>query len=160
MRIKSRFAALVIPLVALLVMATPLGASAAPPVEASGNYAATSTTINGVRLAGPNAIIDLTFTVSYTGTLAGTSVFDGRLAAHPNDAGNFHGVETFTGTVNGAAGTLTFNVASRHDPSGASHDKAVIRRGTGGLAGLHGVLFQEGTVGPLGPLGSYSGRIG
>jgi hypothetical protein len=82
------------------------------------------------------------------------------LVAHPNDAGNFHGVETFTGTVNGAAGTLTFNVASRHAPSGLSRGKAVIRQATGGLAGLHGVLFQDGTTGPLGPIGSYSGRIG
>jgi len=160
MHTRTRFSTLIVPLVALLVLATPLGAAAAPPVEASGDYAATSTTINGIRFAGPNAIIDLTFTVSYTGTLAGTSVVDGRLVAHPNDSGNFHGVETFTGTVNGAAGTLTFNAVSRHDPSGASHGKAVIRQATGELAGLHGVLFQDGTVGPLGPLGSYSGHIG
>ena len=161
MHTKSRFYLLFIPLVAVLVLAMPLGAAAAPPAPASGGFAATSTTINGVRFAGTNAIIDLTYTVSYTGALTGTSVVDGTLTAHGNDSGNFRGIETFTGTVNGVPGTLTFRLVGRDDPNAIDHGTAVIQSGTGQLAGLHGVLHQVGTVeGPPGPVGTYSGRIG
>jgi hypothetical protein len=118
-------------------------ATAAPPTEASGDFAATSTTINGVRFAGPNVIIDLTYTVSYTGTLVGTSVVKGTLIAHGSDAGNFHGTETFTGTVNGIPGTLTFNLVAQTKPSNAERGKATIVGATGELAWLHGVLFQD-----------------
>ena len=161
MRTKSRFYPLFIPLVAVLVLGMPLGATAAPPAPASGDFAATSTTINGVRLAGPNAIIDLTYTVSYTGTLTGTSVVVGTLTAHGNDSGNFRGSETFTGTVNGVPGTLTFRLVARDNPDAVEHGRAVIQSGTGELAGIHGVLHQVATVeGPPGPVGTYSGHIG
>lgn len=153
---------LFMPLVVVLALAIPAGATAAPPTLASGDFAATSTTINGVRAAGPNAIIDLTYTVSYSGTLVGTSVVEGTLTAHAKDTGNFRGTETFTGTVNGVPGTLTFNLVSATDPAtGAEHGKATIIGATGELAGLHGVLFETATVnGPPGPVGSYSGKIG
>ena len=160
---KSRFYPLFIPLAAALVLATPLGAAAAPPAPASGDFAATSTTINSVQFAGTNAIIDLTYTVSYTGTLVGTSVVEGTLIAHGTDAGNFHGTETFTGTVNGVPGTLTFNDVAQTAPapSNAQRGTNTIVGATGELTGLHGVLFETGTVpGPPGPFGSYSGHVG
>ena len=162
MHTKRRLYPLFIPLVIVLAWAIPATATASPPTSASGDFAATSTTINGFRPAGPNAIIDLTYTVSYSGTLVGTSVVEGRLTAHAKDTGNFSGTETFTGTVNGVPGTLTFKLVSATDPTtGAEHGNATIIGATGELAGLHGVLFETATVtGPPGPVGSYSGQIG
>jgi hypothetical protein len=152
MHTKSWLYQLLVPLVAVFALVIPAGATAAPPTEASGDFAATSTTINGVRFAGPNAIIDLTYTVSYTGTLVGTSVVEGTLIAHGSDAGNFHGTETFTGTVNGVPGTLTFNLVSHTYPTNAQRGKATIVGATGEIAGT--------APGPPGPFGSYSGHVG
>jgi Protein of unknown function (DUF3224) len=158
---KSLFYPLVAPLVVLIALVGATAATAAPRETASGDFVSTSTTINGIRTAGPTTFIDLSFTVSYSGTLTGTSVVEGTLTAHKNDSGNFHGVETFTGTVNGVPGTLSFDLVARNNPAGVEHGTARIRGATGELAGLHGVLHQAGTVeGPPGPAGTYSGRIG
>jgi hypothetical protein len=143
------------------------GAAASPPTEASGTFTTTSATFNSMREVGGNTIIDLTSTVAYTGTFTGTSTVHGILIFHSDGIGaqfppwraNFHDVEVFTGTVNGAPGTVTFNLNGSSDPAAAVKATDTIVSATGDLAGLRGVLSQDGTVGPGGPVGTYTGQI-
>jgi len=156
---------LLIPLAVVLAVAGVTGAAAAsPPTSASGTFTYTSSTFNSVRQAGGNTIIDLSATVSYTGTFSGTSTVQGTLIFHPDGTANFHDVETFTGTVSGVPGTVTFNLAgtgSMAPPAGSFQGTDVIVSGTGGLANLRGVLSEVGTVPAAlpGPLGTYTGQI-
>ena len=62
------------------------GASASPPTAASGTFTYTSSTFNSVRPAGGNLIVDLSATVSYTGTFSGTSTVVGTLILHADDS--------------------------------------------------------------------------
>lgn len=159
-------AALAAPAVSATAGAT--GAAASPPTEVSGTFTTTSATFSSVREVGGNTIIDLTSTVSYTGTFTGTSIVQGTLILHSGGTGapfppwraNFHDVETFTGTVNGVPGTVTFNLNGSNDPSGAIKATYTIVSATGELAGLHGVLSQVGKIEtPSGPFGTYTGQI-
>ncbi len=153
-------------LASVALLAAP-GAVASPPTPASGTFTTTSATLNIIREPGGNTIIDLSATVSYTGTFTGTSTVHGILIFHSDGVGaqfppwraNFHDVETFTGTVNGVPGTVTFNLNGSNDPTGALKATDTIVSATGELAGLHGVLSQIGTVGPGGPVGTYTGQI-
>jgi hypothetical protein len=105
--------------------------------------------------------------VVYTGTFTGTSTVHGTLIFHSGGTGvqfppwraNFHDIEVFTGTVNGVEGTVTFNLNGSNDPTGAFKATQTIVSATGDLAGLQGVLKQEGTIGPGGPVGTYTGQI-
>jgi hypothetical protein len=155
-----------------LALVTTTGAAASPPTEASGTFTTTSATFNSMQTAGGNTIIDLSATVSYTGTFTGTSTVHGILIFHSGGTGaqfppwraNFHDVETFTGTVNGVPGMVTFNLAgtgSMAPPAGSFRGTGVIVSGTGGLANLRGVLSEVGTVPAAlpGPLGTYTGQI-
>jgi hypothetical protein len=162
-----RIRMLLLALVALFAAAGVTGAGGSPPTEVSGTYTTTSATFNSMREAGGNTIIDLTATISYTGTFTGTSTVNGILIFHSGGTGaqfppwraNFHDVETFTGTVNGVPGTVTFNTNGSNDPTAALKATLTIVSATGDLAGLHGVLNQVGTVGPNGPAGTYTGQI-
>lgn len=148
-------------LAAITLVAAP-GAVASPSTTASGTFTYTSSTFNSTRDADGNLIVDLSATVSYTGTFSGTSTVEGTLIIHFKDgSANFHDVETFSGTVNGVPGTVTFNLTGGNGPGFANfHATATIISASGGLAGLHGVLNWEGvTLGDNGPVGTYSGQI-
>src|SRR4051794_29477760 len=108
---RTRSYSLVLGLLAALVaFAGATGASASPPSPASGTFFINPATVNSIRFAGGNTIIDVTDTVDYTGTMEGTSILNGTLIVHADGiTANFHGNEVFTGTVDGVAGTLTFN---------------------------------------------------
>lgn len=128
---------------------------ALPIAEASGLFGITTTTITSEKIL-PTAydtIIDLDSTVIYTGTLDGTSDLQGTLVVHPNGSTDFHGVETFTGTVNGLPGTVTFKLTGGNRKAGAAQVTAVIVSATGDLANIHGVLWKD-----LGAF-TYSGKI-
>jgi hypothetical protein len=137
------------------------GAVASPPATASGSFTYTSSTFNSIQMAGGNTIIDLSATVSYTGTFSGTSTVEGTLILHANGSANFHDVETFTGTVNGVAGTVTFDLTGGNGPGFMNfHATDTVISASGGLAGLHGVLrWEDVTLGANGPVGTYSGQI-
>jgi len=135
------------------------GAVASPPTAASGTFTYTSSTFNSIRSAGGNTIIDLSATVSYTGTFSGTSTVQGTLIIHADGSANFYDVETFTGTVNGVTGTVAFNLTGRNGPSVDIGATDTIVSATGDLAGLHGVLSEVATLGANGPIGTYSGQI-
>src|SRR5947208_4727172 len=138
------------------------GAVASPPTAASGTFTYTSSTFNSIRSAGGSIIIDLSATVSYTGTFSGTSIVEGTLIIHADGSANFHDVEIFTGTVNGVSGTVTFDLTGGNGPGFTDfHATDTIISASGGLAGLHGVLNWEGVTlrMPNGPFGTYNGQI-
>jgi hypothetical protein len=151
---------LLAPLLVVASLAWAPGASAAP-LEASGTLTYTSSTIHSVRTVGGTTIIELSANVTYTGSLTGTSTLHGRLIFHPNGRANFHDVETFTGTVNGVPGTVTFNLKGSSDPELVVKASATVVDATGELAGLHGVLFESAVVldTAVGPVGTYTGKL-
>lgn len=152
---------LLVPLAVLAATVATTGAAASPPTLASGTVGNTSATFNSVRTAGGNLIADVSATAAYTGTFSGTSTIRGTLIIHADGSASFHDIETFTGTVNGVPGTVTFNLNGSNDSAGAVHATATIVDASGDLAGLHGVLHEAGTVViPTGPVGTYSGQIG
>ena|SRR5438874_4194738 len=148
-------------LVVLLAAVVASGAAASPPISASGTFTYQSSTFNSVRSAGGNTIIDLSATVAYTGTFTGTSTLHGTLIFHTNGTANFHDIETFTGTVNGVPGTVTFNLNGSADAALVVTATDVILDASGNLAAVHGVLTEAAVVlDPLvGPVGTYSGQI-
>lgn len=154
-----RFRLLLVAIAALLAAVAVSGAAASGPTAASGTFTYTSSTFNSIREAGGNTIIDLSATVSYTGTLTGTSTLQGTLILHPNGTATFQDVETFTGTVNSVPGALTLRLQGSTDQAGVITAIDVIVRATGELAGLHGVLSEVATLGAGGPVGTYSGEI-
>ena len=158
MRQATKAFVLLTALAAVALVAAP-GAVASPPTAASGSFTYTSSTFNSVREADGNLIIDLSATVSYTGTFTGTSTVEGTLILHANGSANFHDVETFTGTVNGVSGTVTFNLNGRNGPSLDITATDTIISASGDLEGLHGVLSEVATLGANGPVGTYSGQI-
>jgi len=161
MRKTGRLCLLLAPLVIVLAVVATTSAAAATPTLANGSVGNTSSTFDSVRAADGNLIVDLSATASYTGTFSGTSTLHGILIIHADGSANFHDVETFTGTVNGVPGTVTFNLTGSNDAALAVHATATIIGASGDLAGLHGVLHEVGTViVPTGPVGTYSGKIG
>ena len=137
------------------------GASASPPAAASGTYSYTESWFDSFRTAGGNTIIGLRATVEYTGTFTGSSTVHGTIVVHADGSANFHDVETFSGTVNGVPGTVTFNLTGSNDAALDVKINSTIVGATGDLAGLRGVLRLGGTVVfPQGPTGTYSGMVG
>lgn len=153
-------ALLILAIAVIIAAALAANADGAPPTPASGTIANTSATFESVRQADGNLIVELRATAAFTGTLVGTSTLHGTLVIHPDGSANFHDVETFTGTVNGIPGTLTFNLTGHNDSDLVVHETRTLTGATGGLAGLHGVLHEVGTVVfPTGPSTTYSGQI-
>src|SRR6266516_3707681 len=68
---------------------------------------------------------------AYTGSLVGTSTINGTLILHADGSASYHDTEVFTGTVNGVAGTLTFNLNGVNDSELAVHATATIVGATG-----------------------------
>jgi hypothetical protein len=133
--------------------------AAAPPTSASGTFTVTSLTFNSTRDAGGNTIVHATFTESWTGTFTGTTVGTSIIILHADGSGLSPATQTFTGSVNGASGTLTFSGVLLGTASGSLRGPQTILSGTGELANLHGVLNQVGTLGDTGPVGTYTGQI-
>lgn len=158
---STRLRTLLLALATTFALLIPTGASAAAADAASGTLMYTSSTFNSVRFAGGNTILELTATVEYTGTFSGTSILHGTLTFHPNGRANFHDIETFTGTVNGASGTVTFTLNGSSDPELNVKAVATIIDATGELAGLRGMLAETAVVldKAVGPVGTYAGRI-
>jgi Protein of unknown function (DUF3224) len=148
------------PIAALLAVIC-VTAAASQPATATGTFTYLASTFNGVRFEGGNTIIDdLHATVSYTGTLSGTSTLQGKLILHADGTANFHDIETFTGTVAGVPGSVTLRLEGATNPNGVVNATDTVLSSTGALANLHGVLDLVGTVpNPSGPVGTYSGWV-
>ena len=155
--------------IALLLFIVLAGKASAedPPISARGTLTTTSASFDSVRMEGGNLIIELSSTVAYTGTFNGTSTVHGSLIFHsgstsvqfPPWGANFHMMEVFAGTVDGVPGAITFELNGSNDPTGAFKATQTIVSATGHLAGLRGVLSQAGTIGPGGPVGTYTGQM-
>jgi hypothetical protein len=147
--------------IALLVpiAMTSMGLAVSPGSEASGNFITTSTTINSVTEDKFNTIIDLSSTVTYNGTLEGTSILHGMLTVRRDESAKFKGVETFTGLVNGVPGTLTFEIVGNNDVYQAIQITNLITSVTGELASLQGDFSKTGIIKDNGPVGTYTGQI-
>ena len=138
----------------VLIAIRGIGLALSPRTEASGTFISTSTTIHSVMEERFNEIIDLSSKITYTGTFTGTSTLQGTLVVHRDDSTNFHGLETFTGSVNGVSGTLTFEVVGSSNAYQMIQLTKSITSGTGELASLYGVLSMAGAV-----KDTYTGRI-
>lgn len=143
----------------LVIVITGIGLAALPRREASGNFITTSTTIHSVMEDKFNEALDLTSTVTYTGMLEGSSTLQGTLTVRRDGSAVFEGVETFTGSVNGIQGTLTFKVTGTKDLYQAIQLTNIITSGTGGLASLQGELSKTRAVEDNGLVGTYTGQI-
>lgn len=91
-----------------------------------------------------NGVADLQVTANYKG-----SCFDNSVPA------TVHGKGSFEGSLGDANGAFDLSVAFKHDNWVAS-GQMTIQHATGDLAGLHGILYIDGTVG-LG--GDYHGTV-
>lgn len=145
--------------VLLLVIITGIGLAALPRREASGNFITASTTIHSETEDKFNTIIELSSTVTYTGTLEGTSTLQGSLIVRRDGNADFEGVETFTGLVNGMPGTLTFKIEGSNDVYQAIQLTNLITSGTGELATLQGELSKKGIIKDNGPVGTYTAHL-
>ena len=143
----------------LLMITIRIGSALLPRTEANGNFTSTSTTIHSVMEDKFNEVIDLSSTVTYTGTFEGTSILQGTLTVYRDGSGKFQGVETFTGLVNGIPGTLTFKTQGDSNLYQTIQLTNVIRSGTGQLSNLHGEISKTGIVKDNGPVGTYTGQI-
>ena len=131
------------------------GAAAARPTSASGTFKY-SGDATSCRPAGGNTICAFAATVvTYTGTFDGTSIGPNILIIHADGSANFHGIYTFTGTVNGIPGTVTFEAHGAGTSDLQFQATLTSIRGTGALANLHAVIKQVGTVADH-PLGTYT----
>jgi hypothetical protein len=161
---KKRLYVLCLTLLLALLLAVPVAAS--KPTEASGIWWMSAPPQNRTwRTAGNNCIIEVDLTLSYDGTLVGTSLEHFWIKAHaPCPPGGpaphlyyetIHVRGTFEGEVDGRAGTFTFTENARNIPTGPGEyiwaGKMVILSGTGELANLHGVMDLSNE--------DYTGRI-
>jgi len=142
-----------------LIAIRSIGLAAFPHPEASGTFVTTSTTVHSAMEDKFNMIIDLSSTVTYTGTLEGTSTMQGTLTVYRDDSAKFKGVEVFTGLVNGIPGTLTFELEGNNDVYQAVQLTDAITSGTGALANLQGKFSKVGIVKDNGPIGTYTSQI-
>jgi hypothetical protein len=143
----------------LVIVITGIGLAAFPRGEAGGSFSTTSTTIHSVMEDKFNEVIDLSSTVTYTGTLEGTSALQGTLTVRRDGSANFQGTETFTGLVNGMPGTLTFKVVGSSNLYQTVKLTNSITSGTGELASLYGVISKTGISKDNGPAGTYITQI-
>jgi hypothetical protein len=143
----------------LVILLTGIGLAASPRTDASGRFITTSTTIHSETEDKFNTIIDLSSTVTYTGTLEGTSALQGTLIVYRDGSARFQGVETFTGLVNGMPGTLTFKLEGSSDLYQAIEINNVITSGIGELSDLQGQISKAGINRDNGPVGTYTGQI-
>jgi hypothetical protein len=141
-----------------------VGAQASPPTTASGTITQEVITGFDLRLAGPNAIVELATAGSVSGTLTGTYEDSFTVVIHPNGRFNAQGTLTCQCTVDGRSGVLVMQVTNTGEeidgvPTFAG--RFVITGGSAELSGLRGVLQFEGTVDPATNLSTitYWGQI-
>ena len=128
---------------------------ASPTVNAEGIMTWVAVSFTGQRVAGVNTIYTGTSVIDAVGTLTGT-VTDAFVEIWHSSFLNLRDVLTFTGTVDGKAGTLTIClVGTATLPDLVWTAQWVILSGTGNLANLEG----HGTASGTGMIVDYSGMI-
>jgi hypothetical protein len=161
---KRRLSIALITLLLTLLLVVPVAAT--KPTEVSGTWDMGAPPQNRTwRTAGNTCIIEVDLTLSYDGTLDGTSYEHFWIKSHapcpPEEPAphkyyeTIHVRGTFEGTVDGKRGTFTFVENARNIPTGPGEwiwiGKMVILSGTGELANLHGKIELSND--------DYTGRI-
>lgn len=120
-----------------MVLTVSQAARAEAPALAEGSFFATAPpVIVDVQNAGPNTILTQTNTFALTGDLNGTYANEQRAVIRPDGEFVQNGFGTFTGTVNGVAGTLDFREVSSGNLSTTFDGHVVTTAGSGGLANV------------------------
>ena len=116
-------------------------AQADAPAPAHG-YVTDCETLISEQHHGPNTIIVLSISATFTGTFDGTWVGTERDMIHGDGSGMVHGSGVFTGSVNvnGSvrSGTMTFSYIVIFPPNGKEVTHWSADQGTGDLVGIHG----------------------
>lgn len=140
----------------LVTLPSSRAAATGPPAAATGSFTQVSFVVSSERVVGSVFMFDFTETDLLTGTLTGTSVLEGSCAVPPTGSASCHALETFTGSVDGRAGTAEFwNVFEVDFATGSFSGRFTALGGTGDLANLRGQGTFEGT----GTTGTYALRI-
>jgi Protein of unknown function (DUF3224) len=146
----------VLAVLTVMTALTPSSASAASRVTATGSFTQLSFTVTGSRTAGALTFLNFTETDALSGSLTGTSELVGECIVFPSLEAMCKATETFTGTFDGSAGTLTFFDVVRLDTAtGAVSGQFMIIDGSGGLAHVRGTGAFSGSGGT----GTYSGTF-
>jgi hypothetical protein len=87
---------------------------------------------------GPNTIVVLSITETFTGTFTGTWVGTERDTLVDEQGGRGQGSGVFTGSVAGRSGTMIFSYLATFAPNGRVVTHWVVDQGTDELAGIHG----------------------
>ena len=152
-------------LLGLLLLTAVTGASAGPvggvraaTTDTDGTFATTSANLANRRMVGDDTFNELTGTLAYTGRLSGTSVIRGDLIFHADGTASFYDIETFTGTIDGVPGVVTFYTSGGSGADGGYWGTEIVLTAAGDLAGRTG---QVDTVGAVldrarGPEGTYT----
>jgi hypothetical protein len=143
---RPRFRLVLLTFVAVLALAGMTSAAASPPPAASGTITVVSATFSPPRTVGTNTVFDILTTEVWTGTFSGTTLVQSTLTIHADGSAEDHGVKTFTGTVNGTSGTVTFSGEAHAGPAGNLAGVDAIIGGSGDLATIHGSLNETGAV--------------
>jgi hypothetical protein len=161
MRVTTRRSRTLPALVLLLVPAVaavlaPSPATAATRVEVSGSFTQTSFAVTGSRTAGDLTFLSFIETDTLTGSLTGTSLIVGECIVFPSQEAMCKATETFTGTLDGVAGTLTFfDVVRLDNATGTVSGQFAITDGSAALSDVRGM----GTFSGAGGTGTYSGTL-
>jgi hypothetical protein len=139
------------PLVLVALVLAPV-AYATPPNPGGGTVTFGTATVTSTRSADGNTVITELAPATETGTYNGTSVADERVVIHPNGDLTGTATETFSGIVDGVAGTVVFvDVFRGNATTGVVTGSYTVVSGTGGLADLH----DHGTFEVSGSTGTY-----
>ena len=141
---------------AILAALLPLPASEAGELRANGPSAQGFIAASGpwvdcnivtdFKQVGPNLIITVDITETFSGTLDGCYTGTERDVVYKNGSATFHGSGTFTGVVNGQSGTMVMTYEGTVTSQGVASANWVLEQGTGGLTNLHGQGTFEGTL--------------
>jgi hypothetical protein len=143
-------------LVPLFAFVGPSAAAAATTISATGTFTQTSFTVTESHTAGNLTFMSFTETDALAGTFEGTSVIVGECIFFPSGEGMCKATETFTGTVNGALGTLVLLDQIRiNTTTGEASGRFEVVGGSGDLAGVRG----QGSFSGVNGAGTYSGTL-
>jgi hypothetical protein len=130
-----RFATLAALSLLLPLFLLPAGANASTLATGTGSFTGT-VEVTSITQVGGNTIVEGIEVVHLTGFFTGTRIASGNQIIHADGTTAAHDSGTFTGTVDGRAGTVVISGTSTGSGN-TLNGSQVVERGTGALAGLH-----------------------
>src|SRR5205823_13560447 len=102
--------------------------------------------VTNFKQVGPNLIITVDITETFSGTLDGCYTETERDVVYKNGSATFHGSGTFTGVVNAESGTMVMTCEGTATSQGEASARRDLEQGTGGPTTVHGRRTAEGTI--------------